>query len=157
MIGTLAMSSIANAITIEAPKGDAMSKSACPAKINKASNKVSEASLDKNPSPAQIKKRIANLSHKYGLDYDQLHDVLQCESNLMPDRYGDSGLAFGIAQFHKETFDQFCSGDYYNTDDQLVCMAKMFKKGKANHWSCFRRLYDEVIYHETFASIALNK
>ena len=145
MFGTLALDSTAQATTIQAPEGDTTSKS-CAAKID--GQEVKLPAKTETPKIAKIKKRIADVSQKYGLDYDQLNAVIQCESSLRTDQYGDSMKAFGIAQFHKETFDLFCNGDYYNYEAQLDCMGKMFSQGLANHWSCFKKLYKEVIFND---------
>jgi hypothetical protein len=84
---------------------------------------------------------LRETSDKYGLDYDKLYSVIQCESSFRTDVYGDKGLAFGIAQFHRPTFDRFCSGSYYSPEDQITCMAQMVKAGLGHHWTCWRNSY----------------
>jgi soluble lytic murein transglycosylase-like protein len=55
---------------------------------------------------------LRETSDKYGVEYDELYRVIQCESSWRTNIYGDNGLAFGIAQFHRPTFDRFCKGNY---------------------------------------------
>lgn len=93
------------------------------------------------PTPEQIKQRIAELSRKYGGNFYEVYNVIKCESNFRhANLYGDGGKAFGVAQYHRDTFDKNCKGDYYNANDQLICFFEMFKKGLKNHWSCWRKL-----------------
>ena len=113
-----------------------------PAKIVKAKPIPVKLSL------AAIKDDIYNLSAAYGLNYNELSAVINCESGFNQSKYGDKGVAFGIAQFHKATFDANCKGSYYNTHDQLNCMAKMFKVGQAKQWTCFNKLFGEVAYNK---------
>ena len=139
VIATLATNSIAYSPKIGVQKGNATSG------LLKISNKKDYKNLELQP--VSLKQRVAHLCQKYGLDYDQLYSVLQCESQLIP-QYGDSGMAFGVAQFHLATFNAYCEGNYYNTFDQLECMAQMFSSGQAENWSCFNNLYSEVIYSD---------
>ena len=142
MIATLAQNSIAKAPTIKASEGNITSKTSSTVKAAVSIVEFSPIIL----TIAQIKQHIADVSQKYGLDYDQLSSVIQCESQFETAKYGDSGRAFGIAQFHKPTFDEYCSGNYYNPLDQLNCMAKMFSLGQAGQWSCFKKLYNQVMF-----------
>jgi soluble lytic murein transglycosylase-like protein len=87
---------------------------------------------------------MANIA-KYGGNYDELYNVIQCESNWNHRAVGDSGLAFSLAQFHKQTFNSFkemakMDLDYYNPFDQIELMVWSFSKGLQNHWTCHRIL-----------------
>lgn len=153
MIATLAMSSIANAITIEVLKGDTPSKLSCPAKVSKIFNEspVININTDKTLSPEQIKQRIANVSRKYGLDYEQMVGTIACESSWDVNAYNHKdakwGGAYGISQFLPRTWEHGvekygCSGSYNDPNDQLDCMARFWKAGKQKWWTCWRVLYD---------------
>lgn len=79
---------------------------------------------------------------KYGVSYDELSKVIQCESgfdHLVCEHggYCDNGKAYGIAQFHHPTFKAYCTGNYYDMEDQIRCMTKMFSVGEQSHWSCY--------------------
>jgi len=67
-----------------------------------------------------------------------LYKVIECESSWNTNAVGDSGLAFGLAQFHKPTFLAFCEGNYYNPFNQLKCFTQMMSKGLGRHWTCFK-------------------
>ena len=151
MIATLAVSGIAKAPTIWASEGNTLSISKVPfvtTALYKEYQDCKTVEKSTSISIAEIKERIADLSQKYGLDYDQFYTVVKCESHLKA-QYGDNGKAFGLAQFHKATFDGFCKGkNYYNSFDQLDCMAQMFSQGFAYHWTCFNKLYPQTAYNK---------
>ena len=92
----------------------------------------------------QMKQYVFYLSQAYKINYSQFYSVIECESAFRL-LYGDSGRAFGIAQFHKDTFNTYCKGNYYNSYDQLTCMAQMVSQGKARQWTCFNKLYPSRI------------
>lgn len=94
--------------------------------------------LSENPTIKQIKEAVVYVAQKYGLDESEFMNIIQCESSFIhAGQYGDGGLAYGVAQFHKSTFDRFCKGDYNKAKDQLICMAEMFQKGLQRHWTCY--------------------
>ena len=97
--------------------------------------------LDQNPTSENIKRAVVYIAEEYGIDESQLLSTIQCESGFRHTGvYGDSGLAYGVAQFHKPTFDGFCEGNYYSAKDQLVCLAKMWNDSRQSHWSCYNKL-----------------
>ena len=98
-------------------------------------------SLTDTPDEASIKEAINFISDNMGLKRTEMYQTLVCESNLKYNAVGDSGLAYGVAQFHKGTFDSFCKGDYYSTKDQLICMANMWKENLQFHWSCWKNYF----------------
>lgn len=94
--------------------------------------------------PHQLLEKYADL---YGSDYNEMSKVIQCESNWRPNVYGDGGLAYSYAQFHKPTFEMWAKElnkdlSYSNPDDHLELMAYAFSKGNSykRHWSCARIL-----------------
>jgi len=63
---------------------------------------------------------------------------------------GDSGLAYGILQFHKETFDKYSTEygmklDYKNPKDQILLADYMLKENIDNikHWSVWKKCYNK--------------
>jgi len=98
--------------------------------------------LTNDSSKEQIKEAINFVSEEYGLDNDGLYRLILCESSLNPYSVGDSGKARNLAQFHKPTFDHFCSGEYDNAKDQLICLAQMLKNGLGSHWTCLYAYYE---------------
>jgi len=105
-------------------------------------------SLSDTASTAEIKEAIVYVSQKYLVDESQLMQTIKCESGFRhAGVFGDKSeitgefLAYGIAQFHKPTFDRYCAGSYYSAKDQLTCMAEMLKKGLGSNWTCWRRYF----------------
>lgn len=78
--------------------------------------------------------------------YGEMYAVLQCESGFLHDNiYGDGGRAYGIAQFHKPTWERFnkmrgTNLDYKNMDDQINMFVWAFNNNLKEHWSCFNNL-----------------
>lgn len=83
----------------------------------------------------------------YGVDYDKLATTIQQESEFKHEGvfgdYDKLGIprAYGIAQFHRDTFNRYCSGEYKNMDDQLHCMVYMFSIGQQAQWSGYCKYY----------------
>jgi len=101
-------------------------------------------SNDLNPTPEEIKLALADISIKYGLDYEQIKNIAVCESGLNNTQIGDSGKARGIFQFWKSTFDKHCQGNYLSASDQIKCFAQMFVSKHEKEWTCFKKLYQKV-------------
>ena len=84
-------------------------------------------------------------AESYGANAVSMLATLQCESELKHDAHGDNGLAYGIAQFHEETFNWFKveAGmpelDYRSKENQIELMAWAFANDYAPHWSCWRK------------------
>lgn len=95
------------------------------------------------PAPYEIKNYIRAKAKEAGLNERTLLRVAECESNFRIDAVGDNGLARGLWQYHRPTFDLFGkqSGmeglDYYDWQDQTTLTVWAFRTGKAYHWSCY--------------------
>jgi len=104
------------------------------------------------PEPPTIPEMIEKYSEKYHVDKTIISKVIKCESSFNPkavnwqDSHKLSKGSHGIAQFSYETFNTYSKeigikdGDPYNPDQAIETMAYMFSKGKANHWSCFKKI-----------------
>lgn len=75
--------------------------------------------------------------------------LIQKESGGNPEAVGDKGLAFGILQYHRATFDHFCGKynltlDYKNPDHQIRLCDLMLEDDFNNikHWSVYKYCYD---------------
>ena len=74
-----------------------------------------------------------------------LYAVAMCESRLDITAIGDHGLAYGIFQFHKETFELYSKKygldlDYTDPYDQTDLAARMFNNNLQYHWSCYKKV-----------------
>ncbi len=92
---------------------------------------------------------ITQYARRYGVDPKLAVAVAQCESELRTDVYGDHGLAYGIYQFHENTFNLFArefklSGMRYSDPEDSIQLAMIsLANGKGDHWSCYRKLTRE--------------
>lgn len=98
--------------------------------------------LSYNQSAEAIKGAVVYLANQYGINKDEMIVTIQCESNFNVTAVGDHGLAYGLSQFHKTTFDSYCKGNYHSAKDQLVCMAQMFSKRMQHHWTCWTKNFN---------------
>ncbi len=73
-----------------------------------------------------------------------LNKIVELESNWKVDAIGDGSKAFGLAQFHQPTFEQFKKEanmsdlEYKNPYHQLTLLAWAFENGKQAHWSTYK-------------------
>lgn len=76
--------------------------------------------------------------------------IVSCESSFKINAVGDHGLAYGPAQFHKETFyrikqDAIKKGaklyylDYHNPADQLLLLNWALNNGYGSEWSTYKK------------------
>ncbi|MCK6462842.1 MAG: hypothetical protein L6Q29_03440 [Candidatus Pacebacteria bacterium] len=101
--------------------------------------------IEKEPLKlAEILALIKKYSVQYSVSYEELKRVIDCESDFLHEGiYGDNGLAYGIAQFHENTFNLFKKDakmewmEYKDLEDQIQLMAWSFAYGRQNHWTCW--------------------
>lgn len=97
---------------------------------------------DMRPGEKVIKTALV-----YNIDPIMAVKVINCESGFKhKNLYGDGGLAYGIAQFHRGTFDLFKKEagvpelEYTNEDHQIELFSWAMANGKERHWSCWKKL-----------------
>ena len=114
--------------------------------IKRTPKEISEASdlLKKNTNPLEV---IINIARAEQMNPAILISIAECESSMRHEGiYGDSGLAYGLMQFHEETFNEFKRRagmedlEYRNMADQVKLTAWALKNGLGEHWSCYRRM-----------------
>jgi hypothetical protein len=79
--------------------------------------------------------------------------ILKCESGFRSDVYGDGGKAYGIAQFHKETFYRFANkakpemqkaglwpAIYHNANHQVWLLNWAINHGHGSSWTCYTKI-----------------
>ncbi len=76
-------------------------------------------SLTKTPTPQELKLAAVFLANNMGLNEKEFLQTINCESgfNYNPGGWNDGGLAYGVAQFHADTFHKNCKGDYHSAHD----------------------------------------
>lgn len=86
-------------------------------------------------------------------DINLVINILECESSGKHDAVGDGGIAYGIAQFHKDTFYEFAAlmgmqpADWHNSIHQLRVMNWALDHGYGGRWSCYRKLMKKEKRH----------
>ncbi len=88
----------------------------------------------------------------YGIPPSEIKTVLKSESGYSQDAIGDHGMARGVAQYHKATFDRY-EALYFNQTgshlsyllgtDQVKLMAWQWRNYPKSRyeWSTWRRIY----------------
>lgn len=106
-------------------------------------------SLSETPSKEELKQAINWAMSNNGLGED-FYRTIECESNFVYWAFGDYSngkyLAYGIGQFHKDTWNLFnkirnTKLDYYSTKDQLDMMLWAWKNNRQNNWSCWNNIF----------------
>lgn len=97
----------------------------------------------------------SSLSAQMGVDPYQVKYVLKHESGYSQDAVGDHGLAVGVGQYHKDTFNHYeklyfnTTGthlNYYTAQDQVRLMTwqwKVFPKSKYE-WTTWRDKFGKI-------------
>jgi hypothetical protein len=77
-------------------------------------------------------------------DVSLLMDIMQCESSLRYNVWGDDGKSYGIAQFRKETFYEFASLARQEMKAEKLWPAQWaLDHGYGNRWTCYRKIRHE--------------
>lgn len=87
------------------------------------------------------------LSRERGIDYGKYWLLVDCESGWRHRKddgslvMGDSGLAYGLLQFHWSTFYGFAKQygldyDIYDPYNQIDLSLRMIRDGYHYHWTC---------------------
>ena len=92
-------------------------------------------------SPPSVRELIVKWADYYKVDVATSLRIARCESAFSPTANGDGGLAYGVYQFHRSTFDHFSQElgqemSYHNTEDNIQLANFAFSKGYYSHWTC---------------------
>lgn len=84
-------------------------------------------------------------SQAQAADQQLVHKITMCESHRHHKNvWGDGGKAYGIAQFHEETFYRFAKQAHLkhmhwkNEVDQIVLLNWALDHGHSKSWTCFK-------------------
>lgn len=105
----------------------------------------SEATALRNEEILAIEGLIRRYSTQYSVSYEEMRRVMLCESSGKIDAVGDNGLAFGLYQFHENTFNMFAKDlgeklEWKNPEHQIKLANWSFAHGKQTHWSCWKNI-----------------
>lgn len=103
-----------------------------------------------DPTTATPSELVSYFSARYGANEDEVRWILNNESRLTcnPKGWNDGGSAYGIAQYHKATFERYekLFGEdlnYYSCYDQIKLFAYQFANIPSSkcEWSLYRKTY----------------
>ena len=97
----------------------------------------------------QIKQLISHYSELYGVSYDEMYRIAECESNFSVTAWNKTdpyGGAKGIYQYLQPTWDYYSAevgiekSDIWNPEQQIRITAYLLSKNKGSLWTCYRNL-----------------
>lgn len=107
---------------------------------------VEKAAITECATPECVKQLIEFYAKAHDVEASLALGVARCESEFKTTAVGDSGLAYGVYQFHQPTFKEFAKAygdpslEYKNTEDQIELAMWAISNGKGNHWTCYRKI-----------------
>ncbi len=90
---------------------------------------------DKGEREWSVKEKIKYYSEIFDVNTEDALRIAQCESNLNPKAENVNGSATGVYQFIRKTFKNYCDGDVYNADANIICFMRMYPEHK-DWWEC---------------------
>lgn len=96
-------------------------------------------------SEQSITVQIDHFAALYGVDGSLVKKIVQCESKGNEKATGDNGLAYGLFQYHKGSFERHAKLlgeelDYYSSYDQIKLGVFAISKGYGREWSSYRAI-----------------
>ena len=82
-----------------------------------------------------VTDKIRYYSKIFGVDPNTALRIGKCESNLNPNAENINGSATGIYQFIRKTWHDYCEGDVYNEDANIICFMRMYPQ-HPGWWEC---------------------
>lgn len=104
-------------------------------------------SLSEISEKEKAKILLSEIAGKKGLPLALIKgigEIINCESGWKHEGvFGDNGKAYGIAQFHKSTWDwlnkqRSTNLDYYSMEDQIDMLVFALTNGYGKFWTCFQ-------------------
>ena len=95
-----------------------------------------------DPIPVLTEEPLVNQAPEVS---PMVYEIIKCESQWKENAVGDGGRAYGLAQFHRPTWDWLTelSGkdlDYENPSHQIELLTWALENGRAYLWTCARKL-----------------
>jgi hypothetical protein len=94
-----------------------------------------------------VKSMIQFVSQEYNYKYELVDWLIFKESSYRTNVYGDAGKAFGLAQFHLDTWKYFQKKynrydlNINNPVDQIIMTVLALKDNKHCHWTALKKIY----------------
>lgn len=104
--------------------------------------------IKKEWGEAEIKTEYKKQAEKYGVSFTKMWATVLCENpeldpNLQSHAYihGVQEKSFGTSQIHLPDHPEITKEQATDVEFSAEFMAKMFSKGHADRWTCYRKLY----------------
>lgn len=91
---------------------------------------------------------------EYNLPTETVYALISAESNGDPLAVGDNGLALGLAQFHKDTFEWMARlyelpyvwpADAYDPEKAVRLLCAALDDGRGAHWHSWQRVSFQLV------------
>jgi len=83
------------------------------------------------PEP-DIPALIRSMATESGVDPDKALNIAYCESKFDPIAKNPNSSASGVYQFLSQTWEFYCEGDVFNSEDNIKCFLKLYPY--FSHW-----------------------
>ena len=98
-----------------------------------------------------IQEQVEYFSEINGVDPKLISKVIECESQNNHKAKGDGGKAFGVMQYHKQSFENHAKLygeklDYYSAHDQIKLGTWAIANGKGREWTAYRAIKNGGTY-----------
>jgi len=93
-------------------------------------------------SESEVRSHIRKAANKYGVNYEKLLCVANCESGLNNCAVNRAGKSYGLFQFKKSTWQdsylnpEYHQKDYWDPKWAAMATAEMWSRGLSTHWDC---------------------
>lgn len=98
--------------------------------------KIETIVVEETNDPETIEDMVRRIAVPYGDDiYILAREITRAES-LFQNVCNSNGCVYGIGpmQIIETTFNNNCSGDVFNAEDNIRCGVKLLEKGECDHW-----------------------
>lgn len=84
---------------------------------------------------------IKHFSTQYNVSYSEMYETVKCESSFNTKAIGDNNGSFGISQINLRWNPEVTKEQAFDPVFAAEFMAKKFSQGKADRWTCWRKIY----------------
>jgi hypothetical protein len=82
-----------------------------------------------------VQDKIVYYADIFGVDREDALRIAKCESGFNPKAENVNGSATGVYQFIRKTWQNYCDGDVYNADANIICFVRLYNE-HPGFWEC---------------------
>jgi soluble lytic murein transglycosylase-like protein len=100
--------------------------------------KVIEKKVEEAPkelTKEEVQDKIKFYAKMFGVNPDTALRIAKCESNFNPKAENINGSATGVFQFIRKTWKDYCHGDVYDADANIICFMRYYPTN-SSWWEC---------------------